>query len=87
MHPECSLYECGEAGMGAIGPGLELRMELHSKEEWMAWYLYSLNKASIGACPCNPHPILLELSPVLIGEFVSVPVALGDAFHSVRLLH
>ena len=73
--------------MRLIGTAFEFRMELHSNMERPVSKLDCLHKATVRGETADDQAVLCHDIPVIIVEFVAVPVPLADHICIVTALH
>jgi len=79
------LNKGGKKRVGGERFGLEFGMKLHSDKPGMLWQFHDFDKRAIGACSGKPHPIGFELLAVLVIEFITMAMPLGNLARPIRL--
>src|SRR5438128_2094908 len=72
--------------MGAVGTGAELRMELRGDKVWMAGDLDDLHQAVVRRQPGADQALFRQEFPVLVVEFIAMPMPLVDTRRSIQAL-
>ena len=71
--------------MGAVGLGLEFRMELTADKPRMVFDLDDLHQVPLGINPRDHQPLLRQLLTVRIVKFITMAMALGNFVALIRL--
>ena len=83
---ERSRNKPAEQGMGAVGAGFKLGMELASDKPRVVDKLDHFDNMLIGRSPRKHHAGPLELLAVVVVEFIAMTVALIDKLLAVYLI-
>ena len=82
----CCFDEFPKQRVGAIGPGLEFRMELHADVKRVTGELHRFDQPVVRRGARENHAMLAKNIPVAVVEFIAVAVAFLHFGASVSLL-
>ena len=71
-------HKVPEQRMGPVGPGLQLRVELHPHKPGVAGQLHNLCQLPVGGQPGQNKTGSGDRLPKVVVELIAVPVALAD---------